>query len=142
MAEELLEEGDAELLAGFHAAGAGYRVPDAGIDQVPPEILRLATWQRCRFPSRWCAGGFRVCRDREEFRFAGMQACEQAIEGGETGLALEDAVEAGTSRVMTLRGLFVSLEIGVEPPDELAEEIDGNALAFIEADELVIRRSA
>ena len=68
-----------------------------------------------------------------------MQPGQQAIEGDKAGLALEDALEAGAelgcSRFLGIA--LVGFEIGVEPPDQLTDEVDGPSLRIVEADELV-----
>ena len=57
----------------------------------------------------------------QQLDLVGVQLCEQAIEGGETGAAAEeDAIEAGTQLTAPARCRVaaVGLRVGVEPPDQ------------------------
>src|SRR3954468_102125 len=91
-------------------------------ERVSPEILRLVTKRRS--PSRWCAaespGGRGPAAARPGWRGSGL------VEVGEAGDPSEDPIEpppqgrpAGGGRVV-----LVELEVGVEPPDQLALHLD------------------
>jgi hypothetical protein len=68
-----------------------------------------------------------------------MELREQAVEGGEPGLAREDAVELRLQRSLDLRGgsATPNLEIGVELPDQIADGRLSGAVLVGEGIELV-----
>src|SRR5260370_32980710 len=59
-----------------------------------------------------------------------MEPCKQPVEGDESGLAREDAVEQGThgSLALPARVLAVDFEVAIERPDELTNAGLGLAL--------------
>src|SRR5690242_20994368 len=76
--------------------------------------------------------------------FVGMQPLEQAIKGGKSGAPVEDAVEP-VAHLAAAPGRgrgAIRLEIGVEPPDQLAHALLGGAVQVGEGVELVPSRSA
>lgn len=80
-----------------------------------------------------------LVEDHQQFRLVGVEAGEQPVEGGEAGLAFEDAVEAGTQGGLSRRRRIVAigLEVGVEPPDQAADALLGGAMMIGEGVELV-----
>ncbi len=68
----------------------------------------------------------RPIEDAQELVFAGVQARQQPVECDEAGLAGEDAIEPGSQ----LGGpastgiAFVKFEVLVEPPDQLAGDVE------------------
>jgi hypothetical protein len=68
-----------------------------------------------------------------------MQARQQAVEGDAAGAAPEDAVEAGAQlgSALAARVALVCLEIGVEPPGQLAHQLDRQPLVVVAGDQLV-----
>lgn len=81
----------------------------------------------------------RPIEDAQELVFAGVQARQEPVEGGEAGFAGEDAIEPGPQ----LGGpastgiVLVDLEILVKPPDQLAGDVERLPLLIIEADQLM-----
>src|SRR5882757_568849 len=71
-------------------------------------------------------------------RFA-LEPSEQTVEGDETGLACEDAVETSLQSGLALLGRMkaVGLEIAVEPPDQITGAALGVALLVGKGVELV-----
>ena len=62
---------------------------------VPPLTCRLVTWQRMSFSEPLvCSGISGVVEHHQQLGLVGVQPLKQAVEGGETGTAPEDAVEA------------------------------------------------
>ena len=81
----------------------------------------------------------RAVEHAQQLRLVGVQAVEQSVEHDEAGAALEDAVEAGAQLGPAApTGLTaVGLQVGVEPPDELAHVCLGGPLVVGEGVELV-----
>lgn len=65
----------------------------------------------------------RAVEHGQQFRLVGVQACKQAVEGGKTGASSEDAIEADAQLASSPRtGIgAVGLEVGVKPPDQIAD---------------------
>jgi hypothetical protein len=105
--------------------------------RVPPLIFRLMMWQRMSFSDPLVWSGISG-RSRTR-RSSGVEAGEQAVEGNETGAALEDAMEAGAQGGPALRrGIgLIHFEVTVEAPDQVAEALLGGALRVGEGVELM-----
>ena len=75
----------------------------------------------------------------QQFGLVGIKPCQQAVEGDEPGLAREDAVEACPQGGFALPGgmLAIGFKIAIEPPDQSADMVLGDALLIREGIELV-----
>src|SRR5882757_1624761 len=82
---------------------------------------------------------FRPVQHHQQFGLVGMQPCQQAVQGGEARAPAEDTVEPGTQRAsLTLTGVdLVDLEIGVEIPDQAANQCLGRTMLIGEGVQLV-----
>ena len=103
---EIVPERDAELPAGLAEAQEGVAAvaSDVGLGSAADlalghlaadVVLRAVGVQR----------NFRVIEHHQQFGLVGMQPLQQAIEGGETGGAQEDAVEARPQLAAPARAL-------------------------------------
>ena len=93
---------------------------------------------RCRSPSVVCSG----ISGRSSTRRIGLALAEpgeETIERRIAGTTPEDPLEAGaqTSRPAPVGLVLPSLQVAVEPPDQLPHEIDGTALRRGDRQELV-----
>jgi hypothetical protein len=86
---------------------------------VPPLTFRLVTWQRTSFSELLVCSGISG-RSSTMSTLVGMKPCEQTIEGDESGLAREDAVEACPqgSSALPARILSIGFEVAIERPDQ------------------------
>ena len=68
--------------------------------------------------------------DQQQLLCAIVKTGQRAVEGDEPGPAPEDPIEAGAplGSALAARVALVRLEIGVAPPDQLANQLDGEAL--------------
>src|SRR3954454_17605873 len=102
-------------------------------ERVSPEIRRLVTKRRS--PSRWCAAGCLAGRARAAarpcWRGSGLVELSEAGDPGEDPIEpLPQGRPTGSGRVV-----LVELEIGVEPPDQLALHRDQTVLLVGHADD-------
>src|SRR5216684_4250490 len=101
---EIVPEGDAEFIARFCQAEESIAAiaPDvaarAAADLAPGDLAADIV-----LGSVGVQRDLRAVEDEEEFRFVGMEAGEQTIEGDEVCASLEDAVEAGMHPTKTMR---------------------------------------
>ena len=93
----------------------------------------------CRSPSRWCCSGICAVEHAEKLGLALAEPGEETIERRIAGTTPEDPLEAGaqTSRPAPVGLVLPSLQVAVEPPDQLPHEIDGTALRRGDRQELV-----
>ena len=68
-------------------------------------------------------GQCRAIEHHQQSGFVGVQPLEQPVQGGEAGLAVEDAIEACTQfRSTTERWVCaISFEVAIELPDQPAD---------------------
>jgi hypothetical protein len=80
----------------------------------------------------------------EQLTLVGVKPCEQTVEGNESGLACEDAIEAGAqgSPALLIRILAIVFEIAIKRPDQSTNSGLGLALIIGKGVELVNSRSA
>src|SRR5947209_19446029 len=139
-ASEIIPERDAQLGAGMHqtkkrvaaitAGIAAGPAADLALDDVAADVaLRTVGVQR----------NLRPVEHHQQLGFIGMQPLEQAIEGGKSGAPVENAVKAGAHLAAASgSGLgAIRLEIGVEPPDQVAHTLLGGSVQVGEGVELV-----
>ena len=115
---EIVPESDAEL-------GAGFGKAEEGIAAIASEIAAGATANLALgdlaadgvFGAVGVQRNFRPVESHQQLGFVGMDPREQSIEGGKTGLSLEDAVETGAQGGSALRRRIatIGLEIRIEP---------------------------
>ena len=108
--------------------------------RVPPLTLRRVTWQRMSFSEPLvCSGISGWSSTCSSSALLACRRCEQSVEHDEAGAALEDAVEAGAQLGPTTpTGLApVRLQVGVEPPDQVADARLGGPLLVGEGVELM-----
>ena len=81
----------------------------------------------------------RAIEHHQQLGLVGMQPRQQAVECGEAGASVEDAVEAGTHFAAASRtgSGAIRLEIGVEPPDQRAHALLRGAMQIGECIQLV-----
>src|SRR4051812_48913841 len=129
---EVVPEAEAELGAGLGQAEEGVAAVAAEIaagatadlaagDLGADVVLRAVGVQR----------DLGVVQHLQQLRLVGVQALEQAVELDEAGAALENTVEAGAQLgPATPAGLAaVGLQVGVVPPDQVADaRLDGPLL--------------
>src|SRR5216684_3513591 len=137
---EVVREGDTELGAGFGEAEesiaaistciASGSAADLALDDVAADIaLRSVGMERDLWP----------IENHQQFGLVGVQPGEQAVERGEAGSALEDAVEPCPHLGLAAAGrlALVGEEVAVEPPDQGAQRLLGDAAVHCEGIELV-----
>jgi hypothetical protein len=137
---EVVPEGDAEFGAGLVEAQEGVAAVAAGVAAGSAADLALGD-----LATNVVLGSVGVQRDigsfehSEQFALVGAQACEQTVEGGEAGLAAEDAIEPRRQGRLARQGWMAapSLETSVVPPDQDADAALGGALGVGERIEFV-----
>ena len=111
-----------------------------------PELLRVpaptfcrVTWQRMLFSEPLVCIGVEGGRAQPRTRPCWHAAREQAVQRGQTGAAPEDAVEPRAQReTAAVAGAgLVSLQIGIEVPDQLAHMLLGSTVQIGEGVQLV-----
>ena len=82
---------------------------------------------------------FRPVENAQPLGLVGMEPFKQAVERGEAGFSLEDAVVAGFEGgpAARIRHGAIGFEIGVEPPDQRANLFLGGPCRFGEGVELM-----
>ena len=137
---EIVPEGDAELPAGLGEAEEGVAAvaadvavgsaADLALGHLAADVvLRAVGVQR----------DLRVIEHHQQLGLVGVQPLQQAVEGGEAGAPLEDAVEARPQLAAPAwrRLEPVGLQVGIEPPDQPADMLLGGALLVGERLQLV-----
>ena len=84
-------------------------------------------------------GDFRAVENTQEFILAVQEPGKQSIEGDEVGFAREEPFEPSPELGGALAAgiALVKFEIAIEPPDQLACDVDRPSLVVVEADQLV-----
>src|SRR5690625_3175275 len=137
---EITPEGDAELVACLHQREEGVpTVPAelgacAGTDLAPGNLAADVV-----FGAIGMERDLGALQDLQKIIFLGVEAREQPIQADEACAGAEDALEAPPQLgpAPWRRITAVSLEVGIEPPDTLADALQGLALPVAEALELV-----
>jgi hypothetical protein len=137
---EILPERDAELLAGQQqakecVAAIATRVRacaarDLALDHLGAQIpFRAVSVQRHLWP----------VQNQQQLLLVRVQPGQQPIEGGKAGAAAEDAVEPRPQLAPAplVRRAAVGLQVGVEPPDQGAQELLRSVLPVGEGIELM-----
>jgi hypothetical protein len=80
-------------------------------------------------------GDFGSVENTQELIHAIEEPGEQAIEGDEFGFAREDPFEPGLELSGTLAAgvVFIEFEVAIEPPDQLACDVDRPSLITVPA---------
>src|SRR5271157_822703 len=92
--------------------------------RVPPLISRLVTWQRMSFSEPLvCSGISGLSSTLSNSALLARRRASKTVEGGEAGLAAEDAIEPRRQGRLARRGWMAapSLETAVEQPDQAAD---------------------
>jgi len=108
--------------------------------RVPPLISRLVTWQRMSFSEPLvCSGISGLSSTLSNSALLARRRASKTVEGGEAGLAAEDAIEPRRQGRLARRGWMAapSLETAVEQPDQAADAALRGALGVGERIELV-----
>src|ERR1700676_2166329 len=137
---EVVPERDFELGAGFDETEKGIAAittdiaTGAGTDLAPGDVAADVVLRSVGV--EWDFGSV---EHHQQLGFVGVEPREQAVEGDEAGLALEDAVEPSPQRCLGRVGgaATVGFEITVEVPDQLAPGGLGGVILVGEAVELV-----
>src|SRR5512134_2898276 len=137
---EILPERDAELLTGPQQAKEGVAASaariracaagDLALDHLGAQILfRAVRVQRHLWP----------VQHQQQLLLVRVKSLEQAVEAGKTGAPAEDPVEPCPQRhsLVPIRRAPVGLQVGIEPPDQGAQELLGGVLPLREGIELM-----
>src|SRR3979411_948604 len=139
-ATEIIPDRDAELVAGLGqteesiATVAAAIAACSGTDLPPCDVTADVV-----FGAIGVERNLRPLQYHQQCSLVGVQPREQTIQRGEAGTAAEDGIEPGPQRPRpTVGGVEpVSLEAGVEVPDQTADLLLRRALVVIERVQLV-----
>ena len=137
---EIVPEGESELCAGLEEAQEGVAAIAARIASCAAADFALGDLAtNIVFRSVGVERNFGPFEHHQQFGLVGIKPCQQAVEGDEPGLAREDAVEACPQGGFALPGgmLAIGFKIAIEPPDQSADMVLGDALLIREGIELV-----
>src|ERR1700692_2310723 len=137
---EVVPERDFELGAGFDETEKGIAAittdiaTGAGTDLAPGDVAADVVLRSVGV--QWDFGSV---EHHQQLGFVGVEPREQAVEGDEAGLALEDAVEPSPQCCLALFGgaATIGLEMTFEVPDQLARVGRGGAILVGEGVQLV-----
>src|SRR5690242_14393446 len=137
---EVIPERDTKLGAGMHQTKERVAAITTGIAAGPAADLALGDLAAdVALRTVGVQRNLRPVEHHQQLGFVGMQPLEQAIKGGKSGAPVEDAVEP-VAHLAAAPGRgrgAIRLEIGVEPPDQLAHALLGGAVQVGEGVELV-----
>src|ERR1700757_57912 len=118
---EVIPESDAELRAGLVEAEKGVAAVATNVTSGAATDLSLGDLAAdIVLRSIGVQWDLRPVEHHQQFTLVGMEPGKQTVEGDESGLVREDAIEAGAqgSPALSVRILAIGFEIAIERPDQ------------------------